>query len=47
MEANFGYNRLTVRDNTTKIFVPENDIARLMFYLKCVFIVLKCNSFYE
>ena len=45
MQANVGYNRLRIKDTSTRALVPNNDIARLMYYLKCVFTVLKCNNF--
>ena len=47
MQANVGYNRLRIKDTSTKVFVPNNDIARLMYYLECVFTVLKCNKYSE
>ena len=47
MQANVGYNRLRIKDDSTKAFVPNNDIARLMYYLQSVFSVLKCNSYSE
>ena len=47
MQANVGYNRLRIKDTSTRALVPNNDIARLMYYLQCVFAVLKCNSYSE
>ena len=47
MQANVGYNRLRIKDTSTRALVPNNDIARLMYYLKCVFTVLKCNKYSE
>ena len=47
MEANVGYKRLRIKDNGEEAFIPNNDIARLMYYLQCVFAVLKCNSYSE
>ena len=46
MEAGFGYNRLKIKDDTVKVFVPEDDIAKLMYYLDCVSTVLKYDGFY-
>jgi hypothetical protein len=47
MQANVGYNRLRIKDTSTRALAPNNDIARLMYYLKCVFTVLKCNKYSE
>jgi hypothetical protein len=47
MEASLDYNRVKIIDVTTDAYVPNNDIAYLMYYLKCVFTVLKCNQFSE
>ena len=44
MEASLGYNRIRIRDTSTSVNVPNNDVARLMYYLKCVFTVLECNK---
>ena len=46
MEADFGYNRLKIKDETVKVVVPEDDIAKLMYYLDCVSTVLKYDGFY-
>ena len=45
MEANLAYNKLSIRDNSVSVNIPDNDIAKLMFYLKCVSNVLKYNGF--
>lgn len=45
MEARLGYNRVRIRDTSISANVPDNDVARLMYYLKCVFTVLECNSY--
>mgnify|MGYP006873156177 CR=1 FL=1 len=47
MEANLNYKRIRIIDISEDAEVPSNDIAYLMYYLKCVFSVLKCNSFSE
>ena len=36
MEANFRLNNLEIRDDIIETVVPQNDIARLMYYLYCV-----------
>ena len=43
MQARYG--RLTIQENIKKTTVPDDDVARLMYYLKCVFTVLKYNGF--
>ena len=45
MQANLGYNKLTVKDNSVNTNIPDNDVARLMYYLNCVSCVLKYNGF--
>ena len=45
MEASLDYNRVKIIDISTNATVPNNDLAYLMYYLKCVFTVLKCNQF--
>ena len=45
MQANLGYNKFTVKDNSVDINIPDNDVARLMYYLQCVSSVLKYNGF--
>ena len=40
MCASLGFNKIRIRDETVKTSVPDNDIARLMYYLKCVSSVL-------
>ena len=46
MEANFRYNTLKCRDNSVMVTIPNNDIAKLMYYLECVSTVLKYDGFY-
>ena len=41
MCASLGFNKIRIKDETTKASVPDNDIARLMYYLECVSSVLK------
>ena len=45
MKASLDYNRVKIIDISTDATVPNNDLAYLMYYLKCVFTVLKCNQF--
>ena len=45
MEANLNSHRIRLKDTSKTVTVPGNDIARLMYYLGCVFTVLKCNNF--
>ena len=45
MEANFRLNNLEIRDDTIETVVPQNDIARLIYYLYCVSIVLEYDGF--
>ena len=47
MQANLGYNKFTVKDNSVDINIPDNDVARLMYYLQCVSSVLKYNGFFQ
>ena len=47
MEANLNSHRIKFKDISQTVTVPGNDIARLMYYLKCVFTVLKCNKYSE
>ena len=49
MQATLGYNSTQVERTTTKTFIPENDIAKLMYYLDCVANVLQydINSRYR
>ncbi len=45
MEANLDSHRIKFKDTSRTVTVPGNDTARLMYYLDCVFSVLKCNNF--
>ncbi len=45
MQANINYGKLRIKENTIKIKVPDNNFAKLMYYLQCVFTVIKCNGF--
>ena len=40
MCASLGFNKIRIKDDSVKTSVPDNDIARLMYYLKCVSSVL-------
>ena len=45
MSGVFNFNRMQVQElSTHRVNVPDNDIARLMYYLKCVSSVLKNNG---
>ena len=43
MSTNLG--KLKIKDDTHKVYVPDDDLARLMYYLDCVFTVLNYNGF--
>ena len=45
MEANLDSHRIKFKDTSKTVNVPGNDIAKLMYYLDCVFSVLKCSNF--
>ena len=47
MEESLGYKRITIKDNTVSANVPNNDIAKLMYYLRSVSSVLSFNGFGE
>ena len=40
MCASLGFNKIRIKDDSVKTTIPNNDIARLMYYLKCVSSVL-------
>ena len=40
MALTLGYKSLKVEDNTVEVQVPENDTAKLMYYLSCVSTVI-------
>ena len=41
MQATLDYNRLHIQhEKTMKAYIPNNDIAKLMYYLSCVFYVI-------
>ena len=44
MFANLTMNRLNIKDNSVTVRVPPNDLARLMYYLSCVYDVFKCEE---
>ena len=46
MEANLEYNSLKIQDKSVKVNVPNNDLARLMYYLRMVSNVLNYKRFY-
>ena len=45
MKADFRYKQLEIRDTTVEVTVPNDDIARLMYYLDCVSNVVKYDGF--
>ena len=45
MQANIRYGKLKIKDDTHIVKVPNDDLARLMYYLSCVFTVLNYNGF--
>ena len=44
MSATLGYNSLKVEAIGQKVYVPDNDYARLMYYLSCVFTVIQYDA---
>jgi hypothetical protein len=40
MSLTLGCNRIQIQDHSRTVYVPENDLAKLMYYLKCVSNVL-------
>ena len=44
MEANFRYNRTRFIDDTVRVDIPDNDVARLMYYLHCLSCVINNNE---
>ena len=44
MIANLTMNRLNIKDDSVIVPVPGNDLAKLMYYLKCVYNVFKCEE---
>ena len=44
MEASLNYDRFRFKDTSVNVTVPNNDIARLMYYLDCVSSVLNYNG---
>ena len=36
MSGNFNFNRMQVQLDSHRVFVPDDDVARLMYYLSCV-----------
>ena len=45
MCASLGFNKIRIKDDSVKTTVPDNDVARLMYYLKCVSTVLNYKGF--
>ena len=43
MQATLDYNKTQIQRETTKVYIPENDIAKLMYYLHCLSCVLQCD----
>ena len=44
MEANLAMNKFRIRDTSETVQVPSNDLAKLMYYLHCVYDVLKLED---
>ena len=44
MELQLASNKLTIRDTTITVTVPDNPKAKLMYYLKCVSSVVIANQ---
>ena len=44
MSVTLGCNSLKVEDDTVKVNVPDNDLAKLMYYLNCVSSVINYNQ---
>lgn len=42
--AYFQHHHYTLNDNSTNVIVPNNDIARLMYYLDCVCSTIEYND---
>ena len=40
MSLTLGYKSLKVEDNTVEVHIPDNDTAKLMYYLSCVSTVI-------
>ena len=45
MQANFRYGKLKIKEDTIKTKVAENNLAKLMYYLYCVFTVLNNDDY--
>ena len=44
MAANFGFNNLKVEAIGQKVTIPNDDVAKLMYYLSCVDTVINYNE---
>ena len=44
MSATLGINHLSVERTGIKVEVPNNNLARLMYYLSCIFTVIQYND---
>ena len=44
MSATLGINHLSVKKTGVKVEVPNNNLARLMYYLSCIFTVIQYNE---
>ena len=44
MSATLGLNSLKIEEFGSETFIPSNDIAKLMYYLSCVFAVIQYNE---
>src|SRR5690348_8131370 len=44
MSAFLQINEIEIKRTGTKVTVPDNDVARLMYYLKCVCTTIDCKN---
>ena len=44
MSLSLGIDDLKVELDTVEVYIPDNDLARLMYYLDCVFTVIKYDE---
>ena len=44
MSATLGINKLSVERTGVEVQVPNNNLARLMYYLSCIFNVIQYNE---
>ena len=41
MDLDLNFNRLLMEEFGSKTYVPENDLARIMYYLDCIFAIIQ------